>query len=92
MNPDVNCFGIRTTSPLDVWFAQVKKQAVGQDVELLSHANLYYPALVAGLVGCTCSYYTLVRLPHLVKPDHKIFAQLHVAHQKYVQTCTSEIT
>jgi hypothetical protein len=55
------------------------RQVVGQDIELLSHANLYYPALVTCPVGCTCSYHTLVRLPNLVKPDHKIFVQLHIA-------------
>jgi hypothetical protein len=73
MNQPDPDFGISTASPLDVWFAQVKKQAVGQDIELLSHANLYYPALVTCLVGCTCSYHTLVRLSNLVKPDHKFF-------------------
>jgi hypothetical protein len=68
--PGVNCFGISTTSPSDVWFTQVKKQAVEQDIELLSHANLYYLALVPCPAVSTCSYHTLVRLPNLVKPDH----------------------
>jgi hypothetical protein len=72
-------FGNTTTSPSNVWFAQVKKQVVGQDIELLSYANLYYPAFVACTMGCTCSYHILVKLPNLVKSDHKFFVQLHVA-------------
>jgi hypothetical protein len=71
MNHLAPSFGNSTTLPPDVWFAHVKKQDVGQDIKLLSHANLYYPALVPCPVGCTCSYHTLVRLPNLVKPDHK---------------------
>jgi hypothetical protein len=65
-----------TTSPPNVWFTQVKKLAVGHDIEVLSYANLYYHALVGYSMGYTCSYHILVRLPNLVKPDHKIFVQL----------------
>jgi hypothetical protein len=99
-------FGNSTTSPLDVWFTHVKKQDVGQDIELLSYANLYYLALVACPMGCTCSYHILVRLPNLVKPDKKYFCttvrcliiilarlpNLYKHAHQNIQTCTSKIT
>jgi hypothetical protein len=50
MNPDVDCFGISTTSPPDVWFTKVKNLAVGQDIELLSHANLLRNQVASSLI------------------------------------------